>query len=179
MILAFDTYYFKDKAKTVCLTFKDWSDSEPTNSYEEIKDGIAEYEPGAFYKRELPCILSLLNKVKREFKYIKAIVIDGFVVLDDQNKLGLGGHLFNQLNSNIPIIGVAKSGFHGNKENVKELFRGESKKPLYITAIGIELETAFKHIKSMHGDFRMPTLLQILDTKTKEKVGNRVDGREP
>ena len=64
MTLAFDSYYSEDKAKTVCLAFKDWSDSKPTNIYEEITSGIAEYEPGAFYKRELPCILSLLDKIK-------------------------------------------------------------------------------------------------------------------
>lgn len=171
MILAFDTYYLEDKAKTVCLAFKNWSDAKPTNSYEEIIDGIAEYESGAFYKRELPCILSLLNKIKSEFENISAIIIDGYVIIDDQNKLGLGGHLYKKLNSSIPIIGVAKSGFYGNTKNVLELLRGESTKPLYITALGIGLTTAYKNIKSMHGEFRIPTLLQILDTKTKNKSG--------
>ena len=172
MILAFDTYYFEDKAKTVCLTFMDWTDPKPTNSYEEILYEVAKYEPGSFYKRELPCILSLLDKIKKEIKSINVIIVDGFVILNDQNKLGLGGHLYRQLNSSIPVIGVAKSGFYDNKKNVKELLRGESKKPLYITAIGIDLENAFEHIKAMHGNFRMPTLLQMLDTKTKEKRGS-------
>lgn len=169
MILAFDTHYFENKAKTVCLVFNNWQDSERKQIYDEILIGIEEYKPGSFYKRELPCILSLLNNIKTEIKNITAIVIDGFVILNDQNKFGLGGHLHYQLDSCIPIIGVAKSGFHDNKKNVKELFRGESKKPLYITAIGMELNTAFEHVKSMDGSYRMPTLLQILDTKTKEK----------
>jgi len=173
MILAFDTYYFEDKAKTVCLAFNAWTDSDFTAVYEETIIGIAEYEPGSFYKRELPCILSLLKKITAEIKSINTIIIDGFVILDDQNKIGLGGHLHNQLNSSIPIIGVAKTGFHGINENVRELIRGESKKPLFITALGMDLESAFKNIKSMHGDFRMPTLLQALDSKTKEKVGNK------
>ncbi len=173
MILAFDTYYFNDKAKTVCVLFNNWTDTEAYNVYEEVISGIEEYESGAFYKRELPCILSLLNKIKKEIKVIEVIVIDGFVILDDQNKLGLGGHLYEQLASRIPIIGVAKSGFNGNKNNVLELIRGKSKKPLFITAMGMELETAFEHIKSMNGSFRMPTLLQVLNTKTKEKGGNR------
>lgn len=169
MILAFDTYYFDDKAKTVCVAFNNWADSQPANIYEEIINGVAEYEPGAFYKRELPCILSLLESIQREIKEIETIVVDGFVVLDDMNKLGLGGYLYKQLGATIPIIGVAKSGFHGNKKNVTELLRGESKKPLFISAMGIELETATVHIESMDGNHRMPTLLQILDTKTKEK----------
>lgn len=169
MILAFDTYYFENKAKTVCITFNEWMDVEPAEIFEETINGVTEYESGAFYKRELPCILSLLNKIRIE--NIKAIIIDGFVVLDNQGKLGLGGHLFKQIKSSIPVIGVAKSGFHGNEKNVIELLRGESKKPLFITAIGMGLETAFEHIKSMHGNYRIPTLLKILDTKTKT-VGN-------
>lgn len=171
MILAFDTYYTEKYAKTVCLVFHDWTDAEPTNIFEEKLDEVEKYEPGSFYKRELPCILSLLKKVESEIKNITAIIVDGFVLLDDDDKLGLGGYLYKQLNSKIAVIGVAKSGFYRNKKNVKELLRGESKKPLYISAMGIELNSAFEHIKSMYGNYRMPKLLQILDSKTKEYCG--------
>lgn len=171
MILAFDTYYKEENAKTVCLVFNDWTDSKPMNIYEEILNGVENYEPGSFYKRELPCILSLLKKVEIEIKNITVIIVDGFVLLDDDNKLGLGGYLYKQLNSKIAVIGVAKSGFHQNKKNVKELLRGESEKPLYISAMGIELNKAFEHIKSMYGIYRIPKLLQILDSKTKEYCG--------
>ena len=171
MILAFDTYYFDDKAKTVCLAFKNWFDAEPIRSYEETISGVADYEPGAFYKRELPCIISLLNKIQPNLEEVSTIIIDGFVLLDDQKKLGWGGYLYNQLEKNIPVVGVAKSGFYGNNKNVCELKRGESKKPLFITALGMDLKTAFENVKSMHGNFRMPTLLQMLDTLTKEKSG--------
>ena len=174
MILAFDTYYFDHKAKTVCLAFKNWNDKEPASIFEKIISGLAEYEPGAFYKRELPCILSLLTEIKSGIKEIEAIIIDGFVILDDHNKLGLGGYLYQYLDDKIPVIGIAKSGFRGNTKNVHKLIRGESRKPLFITALSMELESAYENIKSMHGDFRMPTILQILDTKTKEKVGNNV-----
>ena len=88
MILAFDTYYFDDKAKTVCLAFKNWFDAEPIRSYEETISGVADYEPGAFYKRELPCIISLLNKIQPNLEEVSTIIIDGFVLLDDQKKLG-------------------------------------------------------------------------------------------
>ena len=165
MILAFDTYYYKDKAKTVCVEFSDWINDTPDNVCSEITEGISEYEPGSFYKRELPCILSLLNK--KDLSNVDLIIVDGFVILDDSGKFGLGGHLYDALNKKIPVIGVAKSKFHSNHNNVKELLRGESKKPLYISAIGIELESAFNHINNMHGKYRMPTLLQILDTETK------------
>lgn len=167
MILAFDTYYFDDKAKTVCLSFHNWTDEHPVNIDTEIIGDIEAYEPGSFYKRELPCILSLLQKI--DVPEIEAIIVDGFVVLDDAEKPGLGAYLFEKLQGNTPIIGVAKTSFHNNKKNVRELYRGESKKPLYITARGIDLDEAHSKIKSMHGAFRMPTLLQLLDTKTKEK----------
>ncbi len=166
MILAFDTYYTGTNAKTVCLAFQKWTDDKPFHVFEETMEGIADYEPGAFYKRELPCILSLLSVIS--ISDIEVIIVDGYVILDDDGKTGLGGLLFDKLERRIPVIGVAKSGFHNNKKNVLELFRGKSKKPLYITAKGMGLTLAYNRIKSMHGNYRMPSLLRILDTKTKE-----------
>lgn len=167
MKLAFDTYYFEDKAKTVCVAFKDWKDAQPMSTSSEIVNGIAEYEPGSFYKRELPCILSLLKQI--DLQEVDCIIVDSFVQLDDHGKLGLGGKLYEKLNKEIPVIGVAKSGYHSIKLNTKELLRGTSQKPLYISSIGIELTVAHDLIHSMHGDYRMPTLLQLLDQKTKER----------
>ncbi|QZT37190.1 endonuclease V [Halosquirtibacter xylanolyticus] len=172
MILAFDTYYFEDKAKTVCVAFEQWKDEKPIEIYEEIISGVEEYEPGAFYKRELPCIMSLLQKIA--IVKIDCIVVDGFVVLDDLGKNGLGGYLYELLEEKIPIVGVAKSGFRDNQKHVLKLYRGGSVKPLFITAKGVNLDKAFDCIASMHGKYRNPTILQILDTKTKEncKVKN-------
>ncbi|MBW2960544.1 endonuclease V [Mesonia aestuariivivens] len=166
MILAFDTYYYDTKAKTIAVSFNDWQDEEPLHIYSEIIEGVSDYESGAFYKRELPCILSLLNKINIE--EINAIIIDGYTMLEE-NKLGLGGHLYEKFDQKIPIIGVAKSQYQSNTSNYKTLLRGGSVRPLYISAIGIDLKEAYNHIKTMHGDFRMPTLLQLVDTKTKEK----------
>ena len=166
MILAFDTYYFEDKAKTVGVSFGNWLDKEPASIYEETLKGVAAYEPGAFYKRELPCILSLLEKIP--LSIIEMIIIDGYVVLNDEGKLGLGGHLYIELDKTIPVIGVAKSRFQENSQNHKQLLRGKSKSPLYITAIGVALETACECVNSMHGDFRIPTLLKLLDARTRE-----------
>ncbi|WP_207420305.1 hypothetical protein [Desertivirga brevis] len=57
----------------------------------EVLDCDQEYIPGEFYKRELPGILSLLDKIN--FELIQAIIIDGFVILNDEGKPGLGGYL--------------------------------------------------------------------------------------
>lgn len=166
MILAFDTYYFENRAKTVCILFEDWTE-ENCNFEAEIIDQYEEYKPGEFYKRELPCILSLLKKIKIDD--IDLIIVDGYVYLDDNLKLGLGGHLYKNLECNIPIIGVAKTNFKTLKEAKKEVLRGNSEKPLYITSIGIELDQATKLIKNMSGQHRIPTLLKKLDSLTKEK----------
>lgn len=166
MILAFDTYYYDGKAKTVCLEFDDWNESKNFKIHEEIIDNVEEYVPGEFYKRELPCIISLLNKI--DLTNIEAIVVDGFVYLDDEKKYGLGGRLYEKLNSKIPIIGVAKTNFAAIEKDKLALVRGDSKKPLYITAIGIELDDAFEKVASMAGEFRFPTLLKELDRSTKK-----------
>jgi deoxyribonuclease V len=168
MILAFDTYYFDNKAKTVCIAFESWTNESNFKVYNEILDGIAEYTPGEFYKRELPCILSLLNKIKQEIDTIELIIVDSFVYLDDEGKFGLGGHLCNALNCEIPIIGVAKTNFATIDNLKKPIVRGDSIKPLFVTSIGIDLEKASELIQNMQGEFRMPTILKLLDTLTKE-----------
>ncbi len=168
MILAFDTYYFEDKAKTVCIAFEDWTNESNFKVYDEILENIAEYIPGEFYKRELPCILSLLKKIKVEVDNIELIIVDSFVYLDDEGKFGLGGYLYKALDGKIPIIGVAKTNFATIDNLKKQLLRGDSQKPLYITASGIELAKAAELIQNMEGKFRMPTILKLLDTRTKE-----------
>jgi len=144
MILAFDTYYFDNKAKTVCLEFSEYNQKENFKVHTEIIENVEEYIPGEFYKRELPCIMSVLNQIN--LQNIEVIIVDGFVYLDDDKKYGLGGHLYEKLNRQIPIIGVAKTNFASIEKDKKALYRGDSIKPLYITSIGIDLEEAFKNI---------------------------------
>ncbi|SHG90914.1 endonuclease V [Pedobacter caeni] len=165
MILALDSYY-PDNAYTICLSFENWNDPAPKEIFTEITPLADEYEPGFFYKRELPCILSMLKKINLE--NVETIVIDGFVTLDDSGKLGLGGYLHETLNRKIPIIGVAKNDFKSLIHHKRLVYRGTSSKPLYVTAAGMEVEVAAKLIKSMHGDFRIPTLLKELDVLTKK-----------
>lgn len=169
MILVFDTYYFDDhKANTICLAFENWENAVPDYEFSEIKEGVEEYIPGQFYKRELPCILSLLEKIKTQVKEISYIIIDGFVYLDDNMKPGLGKHLFDALNNEIPVIGVAKTNFATVEKYKLPLKRGNSDTPLYISSVGIDMNTAYDLIQKMHGDFRIPTLLKKVDTLTRQ-----------
>ena len=166
MILAFDTYYYQNKAKTVCLSFEDWYNENKYETYSETLSEIEEYVSGEFYKRELPCILSLLAKI--ELEKVETIIVDGFVYLNDENKFGLGGYLYESLNKRIPVIGVAKRDFATIEKNRDVVYRGKSNNPLFVTSIGIELKIASKKIKEMNGEFRIPTLLKELDKLTRE-----------
>ena len=76
--------------------------------------------------------------------------------------------MHTHLNKDISIIGIAKSNFVSLEKKKREVLRGTSKKPLYITSIGIDLDTAAKLIEQMSGPNRIPTLLKTLDTLTKE-----------
>lgn len=165
MILAFDTYYFDDKAKTVCLAFDRWEDEHYT-VYSGVLAGVEPYTPGEFYKRELPCILGLLRTI--DTRDVEAIIIDGYVFLDDTGKHGLGGHLYEALDGRIPVIGVAKTNFATLHRPKRALFRGGSQRPLYITAIGIDPDKAVGRIRTMSGTHRIPTLLKRLDGLTRE-----------
>ncbi|BDR58229.1 endonuclease V [Xylocopilactobacillus apicola] len=165
MKLAIDVYYYPDRAKAVGILFENWKQSEPDEIITAFISDVAKYEPGSFYKRELPCILELLKQV--DMFNLELIIVDGFVYVDNDQKAGLGKHLFDALNEEIPIIGVAKNPFAKNKKLVREITRGESKKPLYISSVGISILDSASNIQNMQGDFRMPTLLKMLDQETK------------
>lgn len=167
MILAFDTHYLENQAKTVCIAFLQWTDEQPAQVYTEITPVAEAYEPGQFYKRELPCILSLIRQI--DLSNVTAIVVDGYVVLDDAGKPGLGGHLYEALDRKIPVVGVAKTNYAQNNRQKQEVLRGASEKPLFVTAVGIDLATAAACVGNMHGEFRMPTLLKMLDVATKKQ----------
>ncbi|WP_439479127.1 endonuclease V [Chryseobacterium aquaticum] len=166
MIYAFDTYYYEDFAKTVCIAFEDWLSDVEKEIFAEKTKITSDYESGAFYKRELPCILSLLAKIKLHENDI--IIVDGFVTLNNDGKMGLGGYLFEALDQKIPIIGIAKNDFSAPDDKRRTVLRGESKTPLYLTAMGIDVDEIKIKLEKMHGNYRIPTLLKKLDQLTRE-----------
>jgi len=165
MILAIDVYYKGDNAKAVGLLFTPGDEMIKALKVAYIRN-IEDYIPGEFYKRELPCILKITEQIN--LKGIEAIIIDGYVYVDNNKTFGLGAFLWEALKEKIPVIGVAKTLFHKNKETTHVLYRGESKNPLYISSIGCDLNKAASLIKEMKGNYRVPNVLKLLDTKTKE-----------
>ena len=165
MILATDVYYTDQGAKAVGVAFAHWPDATPQHAYTAYITEVAAYEPGAFYKRELPCLLQLLQQVN--LQTMDAIVVDGYAYLNSDYQPGLGAKLWHALHQTIPVIGVAKTHFHHADAVSMAVQRGNSKNPLYVSAAGIDLPTAATHIQQMHGDYRIPTLLKYLDAQTR------------
>jgi len=166
MIVAIDVHYRATYAKAVAIEFEDWKADYPTKINQVRLPEIAPYIPGEFYKRELPCIIKVLEQ--SNLSIVDTIIIDGYVTLDDNERPGLGKYLYVHLKESIPIIGVAKTSFKDNEKFVRKVYRGESKQPLFVTCVGSELEEAALKIQEMSGDYRIPTLLKILDTETKK-----------
>lgn len=124
-----------------------------------MRTGPAEaYEPGAFYRRELPLLLAVLARLPAP---PDVLVIDGFVWLDGAGRKGLGAHLHEE--TGIPVIGVAKTGFHEAERFSLPVRRGASDRPLFVTAAGLDPAEAAAWIARMHGAHRLPTLLSRAD----------------
>ena len=159
MILAVDVHYYNKHAVVAGVGFECWNDQDPKYHYVSAIDQTEDYMPGEFYRRELPCILKLLNEHELSPTYI---LIDGYVYLDGYSRPGLGKYLYEALSGKVKVIGVAKNPFKGITGEY-ELYRGSSKKPLYVTCIGEELPDAKAQIAAMYGAHRVPVLLKAVD----------------
>lgn len=167
MLVAVDVHYKESYAKTVLLLFDEWQSEIPSNLVEVTIDSVASYVPGEFYKRELPCITEALKQI--DLQKVTLLIVDGHVYVDNKMSYGLGGYLYAALHEKIPVAGIAKTKFQGNEETVSEVYRGGSKKPLFVSAIGTDKDRIAEKVKRMHGEFRLPYLLKLMDTKTKEE----------
>lgn len=166
MFACVDVHYKPDRAQVACLTFDAWQNAAPKSKYAIVIKNVEEYVPGQFYKRELPCILKILDKVRET---IKVLVIDGYVWLDAKRTPGLGAHLYNALHGQVKIIGVAKSAFK-DASLAKKVFRGGSRKPLFVTSVGISPAFAASNIQKMRGTHRIPTLLKLVDQLSRSGI---------
>jgi len=168
MILCTDVDYHDDgTAHAAGVVLQDWRARSP---YDEavvhVKD-VAEYVPGQFYKRELPCIL----RVMRVLPSVGMVIVDGYTWLEPGRK-GLGAHLWDALGGTIPVIGVAKAYFKNTK--AIEVCRGKSKRPLYVTAQGIDEVVAAEQISRMHGRHRFPEMLKRVDHLCRGRMKSQV-----
>ncbi len=170
MILATDVHYDGDQAAIAAgVLFADWQDASAQSWLTTAISPIAPYQSGAFYLRELPCLMALINRLDTQ---PEVIVIDGYVTLGAEQQPGLGAHLFAALEAQIPVIGVAKTAYR-NTPDTCAVHRGQSAQPLYITAAGLDLEIAKANILTMHGAHRNPTLLRDVDQLARTELARQ------
>ncbi|MCA9297658.1 MAG: endonuclease V, partial [Phycisphaerales bacterium] len=118
----------------------------------------AAYEPGQFFRRELPHVLAALAELPA---LPGVIVIDAHVWLGPGRE-GMGAHLYAALDGRCAVVGIAKRPFRGAVEAAPVL-RGASANPLYVSAAGMAPAVAASHVERMHGPYRLPTLVKRAD----------------
>lgn len=154
-----DVHYRSDIAVAACVAFREWQDGEPTRLVRTTVPATERYRAGAFYERELPCLLAVLDQAGEEFD---TVVVDGYVHLRPEVGKGLGAHLAEAYSNSSVIIGVAKNPLRV-ADRYLAILRGRSRKPLFVSALGCSLEDAARWIREMHGPHRIPTLLRLAD----------------
>lgn len=163
MIAAVDVHYVGDDGTAACVLFDDWGSDWPAAEYLARVRAVAPYAPGRFAERELPGLLAVLAVVDRDYD---VVIVDGYVQLDARGREGLGAHLHDALGGRVPVIGVAKTPFDG-ADHAVAIRRGDSVRPLYVTAAGLDVHDAAARITAMHGAHRVPTLLTWVDQLAK------------
>jgi len=159
-----DVHYESTRAAAACLLFRRFDDSRGTTRFLAKIDEVQPYEPGAFYRRELPPILRVLSLVDVP---IELVIVDSYVWLG-KDRPGLGAHLHQALQGRVTVLGVAKTRFSGAP--CVEVLRGTSTKPLFVSAQGMTNEEAVARVRAMHGRHRIPTLLGEVDRLARNAI---------
>lgn len=165
MIAALDVHYTSTKAHAAAIVFDEWQSDEPLARHTTTEAPVAEYEGGKFYLRELSPLLKVIAQLGSD---IDTYVIDGYCHLSRKFVPGLGAYLHASLTHSTIIVGVAKNRYRDSKHAV-EVFRANSKRPLFVTAIGIQYRVAGQHVQSMAGQFRIPKMLKAVDSLARAK----------
>jgi deoxyribonuclease V len=167
MLACLDVDYRPDgSAVAACLLFTAWQSASAEASLVARVSDVAPYTPGMFFQRELPCLMQVLSKLEAR---PSLVIVDGYVHLDASGRLGLGGHLFDALHREVPVVGVAKTAFRG-ATSALPVVRGAGAKPLWVSAAGLDVAAAAQHVANMHGPHRLPTLLREVDHLARNSV---------
>jgi len=119
--------------------------------------GVAPYEPGEFYRRELPPLRAVLAPALPD---VELLIVDGYVDLDPSGRPGLGAHAHKEFS--VPVIGVAKTRF-ATATHAIPVIRGQSARPLFVTSAGLPLPDAAALVHAMSGKHRLPDALRRAD----------------
>lgn len=158
MIAAVDVDYRDPSAVAALVLFSDWTDPAPARELTATVSAVKPYQPGMFFEREMPCIEAALRAAGVT---PDALVVDGYAWLAP-GRPGLGAHVHQALGGAVPVVGVAKTPF-ASAAGAVPVLRGQSRRPLWVSAAGIDVNAAAAAVRSMHGPYRVPTLLQRVD----------------
>ena len=159
MITAIDCHYETDRVWAAACAVSAAADKRLSHSLRIAAPCGDAYQPGAFYRRELPAIIALLEALTWQ---PSLIFLDSYIDLD-VDRPGLGRHLITDRQPACPLIGVAKNRF-ASSNFASAVCRGGSAKPLYVTCHGIERDAAIALLSSMYGPHRLPMLLKAADS---------------
>ena len=157
-----------DRALAAIVAFESWTDEEPLAKTAIEISNVAAYVPGRFFERELPCLIAAIEEIKLLCPQddVEMVIVDGNVCLDKNETPGLGKYLYDHYQQRVPVIGVAKTSFNGL--DASEIYRGDSKRPLFVTSAGIAETEAAELIQNMAGPHRIPTLLKLVDQMSRQ-----------
>lgn len=173
MICYVDVHYGPDAVVVGGVQSDNWLDVVPRQTWtERFVERPDPYEPGQFYMRELPYLLRALTPDRR--RSLEVAVVDGYVWLG-AGRPGLGERLREATDRRFPVVGVAKTRFHGN-DQAEVVVRGASRRPLLVTASGMPSAEAARLVAAMHGSGRVPELLKLVDRLARGLEGSRGDG---
>lgn len=159
LISCLDVYYTEEKADAAAVVLADWQAGSPLSRYTATVKGVAQYEPGRFYLRELLPIQAVIAKIVEP---IDVYVIDGYCHLSPDHTPGLGAYLHEALGGAVSVVGVAKNRYRDTTHAV-EVLRAGSVRPLFVTSIGLAYDAAAQRIASMAGKYRIPDLIKAAD----------------
>lgn len=164
-----DVNYKGNGARAACVLAASWEADAPISTYVRDIASVEPYQSGSFFRRELPCLVSVLALLP---SLPDIVVVDGYVWLSSLARPGLGAYLYDALGRTKPVVGIAKTAFAGTDHcpAVVPVLRGTSVKPLFVTAVGMDPEIAAHAVHRMAGKYRIPELLRIADHLSKGLV---------
>ncbi|GAA1853115.1 endonuclease V [Myceligenerans crystallogenes] len=158
---AVDVHYLPEgRARAALVVCPTPAFGEVTEERTVLVDGVAEYRPGNFYERELPPMRALLAAGTVE--PLDLLVVDGYVTLDPEGRPGLGAHA-HQAGLAPVVVGVAKTRFAAATHAIEVTRGASSRRPLYVTALGLPPDEAAQMVRDMAGEARFPDALRRVD----------------
>jgi deoxyribonuclease V len=161
LFVAVDVHYRSEsEARAALVATRDRTFAEIAWTRTAMVTPGAPYQPGEFFRRELPALRAVIPAGEETGEELALIVIDGYVDLDPAGRPGLGAHVHAEYS--VPVIGVAKTAFTTATHAVQVL-RGQSRRPLYVTSAGISRTEAALVVSEMAGQYRLPDALKLAD----------------